>query len=109
MDTTELDDLLEDLPFLADMFADVDLGIPDATPEEAALLARLLPPGYGQPRVMPNPTPAESSLTAYSQKISIRVNRSVMDYLRKEAFRRGVGYQVFMNMILNAAATGQNF
>lgn len=109
MDSTELSSLFEDSPLPANIFADTDLGIPDATPEEAALLARLLPPGFGQPRVMPNPTPAESSLTAYSQKISIRVNRSIMDYLRKEAFRRGIGYQTFANMILTCAATGQNF
>jgi len=109
MDSTNLDDLLEDLPFPADIFADVDLGIPDATSEEMVLIAHLLPPGFGQPHVMPNPTPAESTLTAYSQKISIRVNRSIMDYLRKEAFRRGVGYQTFINMILTSAATGQNF
>jgi hypothetical protein len=109
MDSNELSNLLEDHPLPAYMFADVDLGIPEPTPEEQALLTRLLPPGFGQPRVMPNPTPAESSLTAYSQKISIRVNRSVMDYLRKEAFRRGIGYQTFINMVLTCAATGQNF
>lgn len=109
MDNTDLNDLLEDLPLPADMFVDVDLDIPDATPEEMALIAHLLPPGFGQPRVMPNPTPSESSLTAHTQKISIRVNRYVIDYLRKESFRRGLGYQTFANMILHAAATGQNF
>ncbi len=109
MDSTELSTPLEDLPFLADTLANDDFLISELTPEEMALLARLLPPGYGQPRVMPNQAPAKSSLTAYSQKISIRVNRSTMDYLRKEAFRRGVGYQTFINMILSSAATGKRF
>lgn len=80
--------------------------IPEPTAEEMRLLAPLLPPNFGNQPTTKARKPAESSMTRYSEKISMRIPRPILALLKEEAKRRGVPYQTFLNMILGQHATG---
>lgn len=46
-------------------------------------------------------SPLNARDTLYSQKISIRVPRYILDHFRAESIRTGIGYQTLINVQLN--------
>lgn len=58
-----------------------------------------------QPTTKPK-KPAASSLTRYSEKISLRVPHPILALLKEEAALRGMSYQTLVNAILGQHATG---
>lgn len=94
----DLFDLDTDLTFCDD--------IPTVTPEEMQAISHLLPPDFGKPKMTKTKNPAPSSLTLFTEKISIRIPRPILAILKEQAKRRGVPYQTYINMMLNEAAAG---
>lgn len=105
-------DLFPDFDVLTDpLTCDLDLTMPEVsgpTPDELRAISRLLPADFGQrPSSTPAHPPARSSLTCFTEKISIRIPRAILAIIKGEATRRGLRYQTFMNMMLNEAAAGR--
>lgn len=83
---------------------DLDLTLPDfpePTLDEMQAIAHLLPANFGEPPVTPPPAePSQSSLTFYSEKISIRIPRPILAIIKEYAKLLGIPYQTYINMML---------
>ena len=80
---------------LDDLFPDLELNLDESPhPDDAALMSSVtLSP------------PLTINQTTYSEKISIRIPRSILATLKQRAKEHGMKYQTFINMILAHADT----
>ena len=46
------------------------------------------------------PTPSSINQTPYTQRICIRINRAILDIVKKQAASKGMKYQTYINMLL---------
>lgn len=94
-------DLMLDTSWLDDAMPD----IPDLAPEDAAMVERVVARAMAMKNAKPKPTrKREDPAGSPSEKISIRIPRSLLDLLREQAALAGMPYQTFIKTMLHEVA-----
>lgn len=105
MDTLNTDDLFN-TSWLPESMPE----IPDASPEEAAMLAALMDQAKAsmaaKAKLRALRRKKEDLTAGPSQKISIRIPRAILDLLKAQAALRGLPYQTYLNHLIYEGAMG---
>lgn len=97
-----MDDLMQDTSWLDDAMPD----IPDLTPEDAAMVDRVVARAVAMKNAKPKPMrKKEDPAASPSEKISIRMPRPLLTLLREQAALAGMPYQTFIKTVLHDQAT----